>query len=390
MLRFTITLIGLFSLCGVAAKETSKVSDGEKHQIDTWLKSQGESLNKFGDAADTMYAGGSPLFDETTGEMRDLHSYILSKHPSQPWAATEAKVEQLRNQMVEDAISQAAKDQKQSEQQADQRRTVVDAPQATAEKAASEEEKREDAEEEGGMGSVALLGLAGIVAAAGGGFLVMKQRGPSRAKGSAVLITGPSNSGKTALYLTLKDGKIHSNATVTSMVHNEGNFIMNGYDDDDAKPTHFIDYPGDPGLGFRLPDFYPLAKVIVFMVDANDKKSIEREAAECLFRILTNPAVAEQEPTILIGCNKSDLIMRSKPALLKKIFEAELQKLSVTQGIAEDTVTEEAEERETVPLGNFSDAFEFDKHSPCSFVECSVTKGNLKELVTKIQEALDD
>ena len=52
-------------------------------EVDAWLKAEG--LNGFGDPKDTMYTGGSPLFDESTGERRDRYAYIRSRHPDEPW-----------------------------------------------------------------------------------------------------------------------------------------------------------------------------------------------------------------------------------------------------------------------------------------------------------------
>ncbi len=50
-----------------------------KEKIDQWLKDN--SLNRYGDAMDTMYTGGTPLFNEATGESLDRFDYILDKHP---------------------------------------------------------------------------------------------------------------------------------------------------------------------------------------------------------------------------------------------------------------------------------------------------------------------
>ncbi len=50
-----------------------------KRRIDQWLEQQ--NLNQYGDPKDTMYAGGTPLFDESTGEGKDRYEYILEKHP---------------------------------------------------------------------------------------------------------------------------------------------------------------------------------------------------------------------------------------------------------------------------------------------------------------------
>lgn len=55
------------------------LTDSVKNEIDQWLEKKG--LNQYGDPADTVYAGGSPLFDETTGESKDKYEYILEKNP---------------------------------------------------------------------------------------------------------------------------------------------------------------------------------------------------------------------------------------------------------------------------------------------------------------------
>jgi hypothetical protein len=38
-------------------------------------------LNPFGDPVDTVYAGGTPLFDERTGERTDRLDYLARRHP---------------------------------------------------------------------------------------------------------------------------------------------------------------------------------------------------------------------------------------------------------------------------------------------------------------------
>lgn len=50
-----------------------------KKRIEKWIAENG--LNSFGDPANTMYAGGTPLFDEQTGIRKDRFEYILEKHP---------------------------------------------------------------------------------------------------------------------------------------------------------------------------------------------------------------------------------------------------------------------------------------------------------------------
>jgi hypothetical protein len=38
-------------------------------------------LNPYGDPPDTMYAGGTPLFDEKTGRALDRTAYVYARHP---------------------------------------------------------------------------------------------------------------------------------------------------------------------------------------------------------------------------------------------------------------------------------------------------------------------
>lgn len=56
-----------------------ELTDISKQKIDDWIEANG--LNQYGDVLDTMYAGGSPLFDEATGESKDKYEYILTNHP---------------------------------------------------------------------------------------------------------------------------------------------------------------------------------------------------------------------------------------------------------------------------------------------------------------------
>ncbi len=69
---------------GAVAEKTfnfiaKSLTDSVKKEIDQWLEKKG--LNQYGDPADTVYAGGSPLFDESTGESKDKYEYILEKNP---------------------------------------------------------------------------------------------------------------------------------------------------------------------------------------------------------------------------------------------------------------------------------------------------------------------
>ena len=55
------------------------VDENTKQRIDQWIKDN--NLNPYGDPRDTMYMGGTPLFNEATGKSKDRYEYILEKHP---------------------------------------------------------------------------------------------------------------------------------------------------------------------------------------------------------------------------------------------------------------------------------------------------------------------
>lgn len=55
------------------------VDETTKKRIDKWIEDN--KLNPYGDPRDTMYLGGTPLFNEATGKSKDKYEYILEKHP---------------------------------------------------------------------------------------------------------------------------------------------------------------------------------------------------------------------------------------------------------------------------------------------------------------------
>lgn len=61
----------------------SSVTEDEKQKIDAWIAEN--NLNQYGDSRDTVYMGGTPLFDERTGKGIDRYEYIIQKHPEKPW-----------------------------------------------------------------------------------------------------------------------------------------------------------------------------------------------------------------------------------------------------------------------------------------------------------------
>lgn len=76
------------ALCALAALAFSpvaamRVPDDEKRDIDTWVLSN--DLDEVGNPRGTMYTGGTPLFDESSGRRVDRYEYIVRAHPDRPW-----------------------------------------------------------------------------------------------------------------------------------------------------------------------------------------------------------------------------------------------------------------------------------------------------------------
>jgi hypothetical protein len=62
----------------VEQPETSK--DPEENCVSVWLR--GKGLDEYGSPQGTMYAGGSPLFDEASGKTRTRLDVVYEKHPA--------------------------------------------------------------------------------------------------------------------------------------------------------------------------------------------------------------------------------------------------------------------------------------------------------------------
>ena len=70
------------------ARTALSFDEREKAEVAAWITA--EKLNEFGDKPTTVYMGGTPLFDESTGTTRNVYDYILSRHPDRPWQSRAA------------------------------------------------------------------------------------------------------------------------------------------------------------------------------------------------------------------------------------------------------------------------------------------------------------
>jgi len=63
--------------------EAPETTSTQAQQIEDWIKQN--NLNRYGDPKEMMYTGGTPLFNERTGQSIDRYEYILRNHPDRPW-----------------------------------------------------------------------------------------------------------------------------------------------------------------------------------------------------------------------------------------------------------------------------------------------------------------
>jgi hypothetical protein len=56
------------------------LTEEQKEEIDKWLKEN--NYNRYGDTAGAIYPGGTPLYNEETGESINRYDHILKKFPN--------------------------------------------------------------------------------------------------------------------------------------------------------------------------------------------------------------------------------------------------------------------------------------------------------------------
>jgi len=59
-------------------EQVEELTGDMKNKIDTWIEEN--DLNRYGDSIKAVYTGGTPLFNEVTGETIDRYKYILKNH----------------------------------------------------------------------------------------------------------------------------------------------------------------------------------------------------------------------------------------------------------------------------------------------------------------------
>eukprot|EP01096_Ripella_sp_DP13-Kostka_P007158 TRINITY_DN2601_c0_g1_i1.p1 TRINITY_DN2601_c0_g1~~TRINITY_DN2601_c0_g1_i1.p1 ORF type:complete len:268 (-),score=118.44 TRINITY_DN2601_c0_g1_i1:9-812(-) len=184
-----------------------------------------------------------------------------------------------------------------------------------------------------------------------------------RKKGSQLLIAGPSQAGKTALFGQL----VHHTfvPTLTSINENIENSVPVHDPSDEggrAKNVTIVDFPGHNENRHQLMNSYvPQAKAILFVIDSVNEK-IHKQGAQFLYDILIHPYVHKLEIPVAICCNKTDMHTALSTSDLQNYLERELNVLRQSkssapgiEGFGDD------DDDEKISLGYDGEAFKFDQ-----------------------------
>lgn len=140
-----------------------------------------------------------------------------------------------------------------------------------------------------------------------------------KTKGRSVLLVGPTDVGKSAMFSQIVGGV--NLPTVTSVIPNDGDYSpSNG-----RPPLTVKDLPGHERVRIKFWDTSKAgARGIVCLVDASGGNKAIRESAEIIYTVLTDSTVTSLRPNILIFANKQDAPLAKAVSVIKTQLEREL------------------------------------------------------------------
>ncbi|KIJ41285.1 hypothetical protein M422DRAFT_172657, partial [Sphaerobolus stellatus SS14] len=163
------------------------------------------------------------------------------------------------------------------------------------------------------------------------------RKGKSSLKGSAILLTGPSDAGKTAIHSALVYGKpmashtsLQSNVSVVTLPSSGKHH----------RTAKLIDIPGHPRIRDQFKDHLSDAKAVIFVVDASAVARNGASIAEYLhhiFHAITTLPPSQTVPPIVILAHKFDLVSSSAQgsalavSRVRNTLERELEKRRSSQ-----------------------------------------------------------
>eukprot|EP01025_Chloroclados_australasicus_P033282 TRINITY_DN33897_c0_g1_i2.p1 TRINITY_DN33897_c0_g1~~TRINITY_DN33897_c0_g1_i2.p1 ORF type:complete len:300 (-),score=26.81 TRINITY_DN33897_c0_g1_i2:303-1079(-) len=198
-------------------------------------------------------------------------------------------------------------------------------------------------------------------------------------KGKTVLITGPCDAGKTALFYRLKLGELQ-NGFVTSMQENKDTVLIPLNPENNVqKSVQIIDIPGHPRLRYKFAQSTSTGGVrgIIYMIDSLSFLHEIRATAEQLYDVLTDPVVYRSRIPVLVCCNKADQEAKAYSVdFIRKKVEKELDSMRSTKTnmLASEKGTKH------MYLGNPKEPFKFDTftHNKVKFHSISALNGQIE------------
>ena len=86
-MRIHRTLLGFLALAALACRPPAKTSQpsvllfqSREACVDAWLQTHG--FDRYGSPEGTSYAGGTPLFDESSGQQTDRFAFLALHRPA--------------------------------------------------------------------------------------------------------------------------------------------------------------------------------------------------------------------------------------------------------------------------------------------------------------------
>ena len=198
-----------------------------------------------------------------------------------------------------------------------------------------------------------------------------------------VLIVGPCNAGKTALFYKLFAGDLKE--TVSSVAENSTRNNKMPLKFDEQLAMTCVDIPGHFNFRYRIEELLDQgAKAVVLVVDSKDRNKMA-EAAEILYDTLNNLTVLEHKPPILVACNKTDLQFSKTKVQVRQELEKEIEEIRKVRRATQDD--QDTGKENVVKAGflesvNSKKRFTFaemqDQLAPVTFVETSLVNDKLE------------
>ncbi|XP_037721903.1 signal recognition particle receptor subunit beta [Drosophila subpulchrella] len=215
-------------------------------------------------------------------------------------------------------------------------------------------------------GPILVALLLGFIAVAI--FVILRRRSTGR---KDFLLTGLSESGKSAIFMQLLHGKFP--VTFTSIKENVGDYQVGN------SSVRLVDIPGHYRVRDKCLELYKhRAKGIVFVVDSVTAQKDIRDVADFLYTILSDSAT--QPCSVLVLCNKQDLTTAKGAQVIKTLLEKELHTVRDTRSRKLQSVGDD-DANKPITLGKPGRDFDFSHIAQnIQFVETSAKDQELNPL----------